>query len=48
MPLPELNMMIHSYYFMEGHDVRKPEQKRALESKFARIMALFGKRKEAT
>lgn len=45
MPLAELNMMIHSHYFYEGHDVRKPEQKRELEGKFARIMAMFGKRK---
>jgi hypothetical protein len=45
MPLTELNMMIHSHYFYEGHEVRKPSEKRALEGKLNRIMALFGRRK---
>ncbi len=43
--MAELNMMIHSFYFREGREVRKPEVKRNLEGKLQRIMALFGKRK---
>ena len=44
MPMIELNKMLHAFYFMEGKDVRKPEEKADRLGKFNRIMALFGKR----
>jgi len=44
MPLAELNMMIHSFYCMEGREVRRPKERAQLMGKFNRIMSLFGKR----
>jgi len=44
MPLPELNMMIHSFYCMEGKEVRRPKDRAKLIGKFHRVMSLFGKR----
>lgn len=44
MPLAELNLMIHSFYCMEGRDVRRPKEKANLMGKFKRMMDVFGKR----
>jgi len=44
MPLPEMNMMIHSFYCTEGKEVRRPQERAKLMVKFNRIMGLFGKR----
>jgi hypothetical protein len=44
MPITELNQMIHSFYFMEGREVRRPQEKAQLAGKFQRAMSLFGRR----
>jgi len=44
MPLPEMNMMIHSFYCTEGKEVRRPRERINLLGKFNRVMSLFGKR----
>lgn len=41
MPLPELNAMLHAFYFMEGRDVRKAGFRKQIETKFNRIKQLF-------
>lgn len=41
MPITELNGMLHSFYFMEGRQVRRPREKANLLSKFQRAMSLF-------
>jgi hypothetical protein len=42
MPLPELNLMLHAYYHMEGRDTRKPTSTKDNESRFRRIKLLLG------
>ncbi len=44
MPLPELNLMVHSFYCMEGREVRRPKDRANLMGKFKRIMGLFARR----
>ena len=41
MPIWELNMMIHSFYCMEGREVRKPLDRLNLIGKFNRALSLF-------
>jgi hypothetical protein len=42
MSLPELNKMLHAYYFFEGRDTRKVGFRKEIESKFKRLKELFG------
>lgn len=44
MTVAEKNMMLHAFYFMEGREVRKPEERRNIAAKFQRVLNLFGKR----
>ena len=41
MPLPELNLMLHSYYYTEGRETRKPQKRTALQEKLLRLTSLF-------
>lgn len=41
MTVTEKNLMLHAFYFTEGREVRKPEERSRLLSKFQRVLTLF-------
>lgn len=44
MSIVEKNLMLHAFYFVEGREVRKPEERRKIAARFQRVLHLFGKR----
>ena len=43
MTVVEKNLMLHSFYFMEGREVRKPEERIGIMEKLHRVLTLFSK-----
>lgn len=43
MTVVEKNLMLHAFYFVEGREVRKPQERIDLFGQFRRAMNLFRK-----
>lgn len=41
MPVTEVNLMLHSYYFMDGRETRRIEDRVKLHDKFDQILSMF-------